>query len=94
MSSAVDLRRVRRAARGDVEAFAVLYEGGFRCAWGFAARRCGERSAAEALTETVLTQAFASLSCFPGGASWPAWLGAIAADCVADRLADERRICP
>jgi DNA-directed RNA polymerase specialized sigma24 family protein len=85
VTSASDFRQVRLAARGDVEAFAELYERGFRCAWAFAARVCPERDAAEALAEAVLTRAFSSLARFGGEKSWPAWLGAIAQEAFAER---------
>ena len=78
MADAIDAEQVRLAARGDVDAFAQLYERGFRCVWAFAACHCRDRDTAEALTEAVLTRAFSALGSFPCAVSWPAWLGAIA----------------
>lgn len=84
MANAVDLERVLLATKGDVEAFSDLYEQALRCVWAFAARQCGGREKAEALTEAILTRAFASLGSFGGGVSWPAWLGALAREVWAE----------
>ena len=84
MPDAVDLEQVRLAAQGDVDAFAGLYERGFRCAWAFATCHGTSREAAEALAEAILTRAFATLGCFSGAVSWPAWLGAIAREVWAE----------
>jgi DNA-directed RNA polymerase specialized sigma24 family protein len=69
-----------------VHAFAGLYETGFRCAWAFAVREGADREEAEAITEAILTRAFATLRAFSGAVSWPAWLGAIAHE-----VSEERR---
>jgi DNA-directed RNA polymerase specialized sigma24 family protein len=84
---AADLAQVRLAAAGNVDAFAGLYERGFRCAWAFSTRHCAGRDAAEALTEAILTRAFATLARFSEAASWPAWLGGIAAELWAETCA-------
>jgi len=80
LSNDVGLEEVKRAMGGDPHAFALLYEDGLRRVWAFAARRCATREAAEAITEAILTRAFATLSCFTGALSWPVWLGALAAE--------------
>ena len=80
MGYADDLDQVRRALRGDVDAFGGLFERGFRCAWSFSTRQCAERSAAESLTEGILTRGFAELRGFSGEVSWPSWLGSLVAE--------------
>jgi len=72
------------ARRGDVDAFAELYERGFRCAWAFSMRVHSNRVAAETLTEAILSRAFAGLARFGGEVSWPGWLGAIAEEVLAE----------
>ena len=84
MTHAVDLEEVQLAARGDVDAFASLYERGFRCVWAFVARRAASREAAEEFAEAILERAFAGLGCFSGAVSWAAWLGAIAKEVLAE----------
>jgi len=84
MARSVDFERVLLATKGDVDAFAGLYDQGLRCVWAFAVRQCRSREKAEALTEAILTRAFTTLESFSGAVSWPAWLGVIAREVWAE----------
>jgi len=90
MGYAEDLDQVRRALRGDVDAFGDLFERGFRCAWSFSTRQRAERCGAEALTEGILTRGFAALRGYSGEVSWPSWLGSFAAELSAGDARSDR----
>jgi RNA polymerase sigma-70 factor (ECF subfamily) len=83
MLMTTDTVLVQRAARGDREAFASIYEETFRCIYAFAARRTHTRAAAEALTEVILIQVFGMLESYAGDVPFAAWLLSVAKSVVA-----------
>ena len=78
MLMTTDTVLVRRAALGDPEAFASIYEESFGCVYAFAARETRDRAAAELLTERILARVFGALECYAGDVPFAAWLQAIA----------------
>ena|GEM_PF-2706609 len=73
-----DPRLVQRAALGDAEAFATIYEQSLGCVYAFALRRTSGREAAEKLTERILEQIFGQLDGYTGDVPFAAWLLGIA----------------
>lgn len=96
MLMTTDTMLVQRAAGGDREAFASIYEESFRCVYAFAARQTGTKAAAEALTEVILIQVFGSLASYAGDVPFAAWLQSIAKHVVADTAPRRRptRVAP
>lgn len=74
----VDPQLVRRAASGEAEAFAAVYQQGFNRVYRFAVRRTSGRQEAEALTERILEQSFGQLDRYTGAVPFSAWLLGIA----------------
>jgi RNA polymerase sigma-70 factor (ECF subfamily) len=91
MLMTTDTVLVQRAALGDREAFASIYEESFRCVYSYAARQTGTRAAAEALTEVILIQVFATLGSYEGDVPFAAWLQSIAKNVVTG-TASRRRL--
>jgi RNA polymerase sigma-70 factor (ECF subfamily) len=83
MLMTTDTVLVQRAALGDRDAFASIYEESFRCIYALAARQTGTRAAAEALTEVILIEVFGTLESYAGDVPFAAWLQAIAKRVVA-----------
>jgi RNA polymerase sigma-70 factor (ECF subfamily) len=96
MLMTTDTALVQRAARGDRDAFASIYEESFRCVYAFAARETRSRAAAEALTERVLVQVFKVLDRYAGDVPFAAWLQAIAKSVAAGERSRRRpaRVAP
>lgn len=96
MLMTTDTVLVRRAALGDREAFASIYEESFRCVYAFAARETGDRAAAEALTERILVQVVEALDHYAGDVPFAAWLQAIARTVAASERPRRRpsRVAP
>lgn len=90
MLMTTDTTLVQRAALGDPEAFASIYDESFRCVYAFAARRTRRRVSAEALTERVLVRVFEQLRHYAGDVPFAAWLHAVAKS-VADDQPQQRR---
>jgi len=86
MLMTTDTALVQRAALGDPEAFASIYEESFRCVYAFAARTTRGRASAEALTERVLVQVFEQLGHYAGDVPFVAWLQTVAKGVAADQL--------
>jgi DNA-directed RNA polymerase specialized sigma24 family protein len=80
MLMTTDTVMVQRAALGDPDAFAAIYDESFACVYAFAVRRTGTRAAAEALTERVLARVFTTLGDYAGDVPFAAWLHGIAKD--------------
>jgi RNA polymerase sigma-70 factor (ECF subfamily) len=78
MLMTTDTALVQRAALGDREAFASIYEESFRCIYAFAARETQDRAAAESLTERILVRVFEALGRYTGDVPFAVWLQAIA----------------
>lgn len=80
-------RRLIEAAQEDRARFADLYENYFHMVYAYAARRTGDRAAAEDVTSEVFRKALANLKRFKWtGAPFGAWLLRIAANIIADRV--------
>lgn len=96
MLMTTDAALVQRAARGDRDAFASIYDESFRCVYAFAARETQNRAAAEALTERVLVQVFEALDGYTGDVPFAAWLQAIAKSLAASERSRRRpaRVAP
>lgn len=96
MLMTTDTVLVQRAALGDREAFASIYEESFRCVYAFAARQTGTKAAAEALTEVILIQVFGTLESYEGDVPFAAWLQSIAKNVVAGTAPRRRptRVAP
>ena len=78
MLMTTDTTLVQRAALGDPDAFAAIYDESFRCVYAFAARATQGRVRAEALTERVLVRVFEQLGHYAGDVPFAAWLHAVA----------------
>ncbi|HTF34735.1 MAG TPA: hypothetical protein VK714_13685 [Myxococcota bacterium] len=78
MLMTADTGLVQRAALGDAEAFAAVYEQSLGRVYVFALRRTSGREAAEKLTERILEQIFGQLDGYTGEVPFAAWLLAIA----------------
>ena len=72
-----DTELTQRAARGDRDAFARVYEDCFPAVWTFACRQTMGRPAAEALTSRVLRQTFGELVSYDAQIPFAAWLHAL-----------------
>jgi len=86
MLMTTDTALVQRAALGDADAFASIYEESFRCVYAFAARATHDRARAEALTERVLIRVFERLGHYAGDVPFAAWLHAVAKSVAADPM--------
>jgi DNA-directed RNA polymerase specialized sigma24 family protein len=78
MLMTTDTALVQRAALGDPEAFASIYDESFRPVYAFAARVTRGRARAEVLTERVLVRVFEQLRHYAGDVPFAAWLQAVA----------------
>jgi RNA polymerase sigma-70 factor (ECF subfamily) len=85
MLMTTDAALVQRAALGDSEAFASIYDESFRCTYAFAARTTRDRARAERLTERVLVRVFEQLGGYTGDVPFAAWLQAVAKGMAADQ---------
>ena len=73
-----DTLLVQRAARGDREAFAAVYDASFPAVYAFAARKAVGKRGAELLCARILEQAFRELDHYEGDAPFAAWLLGVA----------------
>src|SRR3954464_12825379 len=90
--SEADERRLISAAQEDPARFGEIYESYFEVVYAYAAKRGGDRAAAEDLTSEVFRKALASLPRFKWtGAPFGAWLLRIAANLIADRARRDSR---
>lgn len=79
MLSTTDTELTQRAACGDREAFARVYDHSLPPVWAFACQRArGQRAAAEALTSRILRRMFVELASYDGQVPFAAWLLAVA----------------
>jgi DNA-directed RNA polymerase specialized sigma24 family protein len=74
MLMTTDTRLVARVIEGDRDAFDAVYAASFPSVFSFAARRAGDRGAAEALAERILRRAFGCLDRYDGEVPFAAWL--------------------
>ncbi|MCH9688121.1 MAG: RNA polymerase sigma factor [Deltaproteobacteria bacterium] len=88
-----DTSLVAQAQRGHIEAFEQLYRAHAPRVFGLCSRLCGDRSAAEGLTQDVFVRAWEKLGSFRGDASFSTWLHRLAVNAVlADRRSSMRRL--
>ncbi|MBE0476907.1 MAG: sigma-70 family RNA polymerase sigma factor [Coriobacteriia bacterium] len=80
-------RLVRRAGRGDAEAFGALYDLYADRVYGYCKARVGDHHDAEDLTEAVFLQAYEAIGTYSDrGLPFGAWLFRIAHNAVVDAL--------
>lgn len=96
MLMTTDTALVQRAALGDPDAFASIYEESFRCVYAFAARATPGRARAEMLTERILVKVFEALGHYAGDVPFAAWLHAVAKTVAVDPQPRQRptRVAP
>jgi len=83
---------VARAAAGDRRAFERLYRAHADRVFSLCARMCGDRTAAEELTQDVFVRAWEKLSLFRGDSAFGTWLHRLAVNVVLNaRKGDGRR---
>ncbi|MFC4729157.1 RNA polymerase sigma factor [Coralloluteibacterium thermophilus] len=85
---------LRRARRGDGEAFAALYRAHADAVYGLALRLTAQPAAAEDVTQETFLKAFQAMPRFREGAPMRPWLKRMAANAAIDRLRAERRLRP
>ncbi len=81
---------VARSKRGDGEAFGQLYDRYGAEIYAFVAVRLSDREAAEDMTQTIFLRALRGLGSCHDDAAFPAWLFAIARNCVIDHYRTSR----
>lgn len=79
-----DATLVKRAQRGDAQAFALLYRRYLDPVYDFCARRLESREAAEDATQTVFLKAVAALPQCRDGDRFAGWLFGIARNVITD----------
>jgi len=73
---------VDRAARGEVDAFEELYREHVGRIYLLCLRMCGDRSAADELTQEVFVRAWQKLGTFRGESAFSTWLHRVAVNTV------------
>ncbi len=86
-----DSATVRRALRGDSEAFRVLVERHGRRLFGLAYRMTGNRQDAEDVVQETFIKAHGSMDRFELRADFGSWLHRIAANCALDLIRARKR---
>lgn len=90
--SADSVNDVARASAGDRRAFERLYRAHVDRVFSLCARMCGDRAAAEELTQDVFVRAWEKLTLFRGESSFATWLHRLAVNVVLNaRKGDGRR---
>lgn len=84
--AAPDGELIRRAARGDQEAFALLYHRHKQDAWSLASFRLRDAHEAEDAVQDTFLRAYRGLDAYHGGESARAWLLTICRNVCLDRL--------
>ncbi len=82
----LDAVTLERARRGDMLAFAAIYERFGSACYNLALRVLGERAAAEDIVQEVFLKMFANLRGFRGDAPFGAWLKRMTANATIDAL--------
>lgn len=89
--SADSLNDVARASAGDRRAFERLYRSHADRIYSLCARMCGDRTAAEELTQDVFVRAWEKLTLFRGESSFATWLHRLAVNVVLNARKGEGR---
>lgn len=87
----LDRVTLERARRGDMAAFALIYERYASACYNLALRVLGERAAAEDIVQDVFLGMFDSVRGFRGDAPFGAWLKRLTANATIDTLRRRRR---
>ncbi len=82
---------VRRARRGDVDAFEDLYRGHVERVYAVSLRMVADPSLAEELTQEAFVRAWGKLGSFHGASAFGTWLHRLAVNVVLDALRARRR---
>ena len=82
---------VRRAQRGDVDAFEVLYRTHLPPVYALCRRMCGDEQQARDLVQDVFVRAWERLASFKGQSALGTWLHRLAANTVLERLRSTKR---
>lgn len=85
---------LKRARRGDGEAFGALYRIHADAIYGLALRLTAQPAAAEDVTQETFLKAMQAMNRFREGAPMRPWLKRMAANAAIDRLRAERRLRP
>jgi RNA polymerase sigma-70 factor (ECF subfamily) len=86
----VEAMTLARAQRGDMQAFAVLYQCFGRACFNLALRMLGERQLAEDLVQEVFLKMMDTIGSYRGDAPFGAWLKRLAANACIDQLRKQR----
>jgi len=86
----VEAMTLARAQRGDMQAFAVLYQYFGRPCFNLALRMLGERQQAEDLVQEVFLKMMDTIGSYRGDAPFGAWLKRLAANACIDQLRKQR----
>jgi RNA polymerase sigma-70 factor, ECF subfamily len=86
-----DQAEIKKAQRGDSEAFRVLVERHSRALFRLGFRMTGNESDAEDVVQETLLKAYRQLGSFDGRASFGTWLYRIAANCALDLIRARQR---
>lgn len=93
VTSPADQQRllVKRAQRGDVQAFEQLYRDNVGRVFALCRRMCGETSQAEELTQEAFVRAWQRLSTFRGDSAFSTWLHRLTVNVVLGHLRTRSR---
>lgn len=86
----LDRITLERARRGDMAAFATIYERYASACYNLALRVLGERAAAEDIVQDVFLKMFDSVRGFRGDAPFGAWLKRLTANATIDAVRRQR----
>jgi RNA polymerase sigma-70 factor (ECF subfamily) len=86
----VEAMTLARAQRGDMQAFAILYQCFGRACFNLALRMLGERQLAEDLVQEVFLKMMDTIGSYRGDAPFGAWLKRLAANACIDQLRKQR----
>jgi RNA polymerase sigma-70 factor (ECF subfamily) len=83
---------IRLAAKGNAEAFALLYRRHSNRVYGLCLRMIGNAEEAEDVTQEAFMQVFRKIGTFRGEASFSTWLHRLTVNAVLMRLRKKRRV--
>jgi RNA polymerase sigma factor (sigma-70 family) len=86
----VDAMTLARAQRGDMQAFAIIYERFGRACFNLALRMLGQRQQAEDLVQEVFLKMMDTIRSYRGDAPFGAWLKRMAVNACIDQLRRQR----
>ncbi len=86
--------RIRRAQRGDREAFSRLVEDHYASMYRFALTYCGQRADAEDITQQACIKLARSLGQFRFEAAFTTWLYRLVVNCALDWQRSQPRLAP